>query len=141
MIDFLIFVFSFLPSFLIHLFLSCGVVLFGVSFFNMIPQKILIRYIGIAVIVLGLYFEGAMAVINEFQEREKEWQYKLEVAEENAKKVNTKIKYVYRDRVIKIKEKHQETQQKIIENADKMDKECKVVDEAVNILNEAATNK
>jgi hypothetical protein len=107
----------------------------------MIPQKILIRYIGIAVIVLGLYFEGAMAVINEFQEREKEWQYKLEVAEENAKKVNTKIKYVYRDRVIKIKEKHQETQQKIIENADKMDKECKVVDEAVNILNEAATNK
>jgi hypothetical protein len=107
----------------------------------MIPQKLIIRYVGISVVVIGLYFEGAMAVVNEFKEREKEWQHKLEVVEENAKKVNTKIKYVYRDRVIKIKEKQQETQQKIAENSEKMDKECKVVGEVVNILNEAATNK
>jgi uncharacterized membrane protein len=68
----------------------------------------------------------------------REFEEKVKVAEEKSKQVNTEIKTVYVDRVKTVKETQYIIQEKIKEVEKKIDAECKVTPEAIDILNEAA---
>jgi len=142
-IDLLILIFTYLPNIFTHLILGIGIVgIIAAFFISFIPfitmYKVFIKYASIFLIVLGLFLEGGLAVNNDYLERAKEWNNKVQIAETQAKDANAKIEYVYKDKIVKVKEVQVILKDRIIKEAANMDKNCKVNNEAVNILNDAA---
>ena len=75
-----------------------------------------------------------------WEARVKEMQDKVAIAEQKSKEVNTKIQYKYLDKIKVVQEVQIVVQEKIKEVAVRIDSECKVTNEAVDILNMAAKN-
>lgn len=98
-----------------------------------LPFKVL----GVALLVLGVYFRGGVAVEQQWRERVHQLEEKLKVAEAESAKVNEKIveKIVYRDRVIT---KQGETIIQKVDNVITVEKDCRVPQEAIDVHNEAA---
>lgn len=145
MIDFLIFLFKWIPDIFVHLVLFFGVIGFTVtSFFEgfiplpLLPQKVLIKYISIAMIAIGLYLEGGMAITNEYLAREKEWNGRVELAETRAREATARVEYVFQDRVQKVKEVQVVVQEKIRDVAITIDKDCKITKDVIDIHNQSA---
>jgi len=102
---------QFLPDSLIlwfcNILLLIGIVLTVAGWFaHRIPfvyhYQLPFKIIGVALLVLGVYFRGGVAVEQQWRERVHQLEEKLKVAEAESAKVNEKIveKIVYRDRVI-----------------------------------------
>jgi hypothetical protein len=83
---------------------------------------------------------GGLGVEQMWRERVKELQNKLQVAEQQSAQVNTEIKekIVYRDRVIR--DTQIVIQERIKEVEKRIDAQCKITDDTVNILNQAAVD-
>jgi hypothetical protein len=98
------------------------------------------QVIGILVFGLGSYLLGGLGVEQMWRERVKELQDKLQVAEQQSAQVNTEIKekIVYRDRVIR--DTQIVIQERIKEVEKRIDAQCKITDDTVNILNQAAVD-
>ena len=98
-----------------------------------LPFKVL----GVALLVLGVYFRGGVAVEQEWRERVHQLEQKLKVAEAESARVNEKIveKIVYRDRVIT---RQGETIIQKVDNVITVEKDCRVPQEAIDVHNEAA---
>lgn len=98
-----------------------------------LPFKVL----GVALLALGVYFRGGVAVEQQWRERVHQLEQKLKVAEAESAKVNEKIveKLVYRDRVIK---QQGETIIQKVDNIITVEKDCRVPQEAIDVHNEAA---
>lgn len=96
-----------------------------------LPFKVL----GVALLALGVYFRGGVAVEQEWRERVHQLEEKLKVAKEESSKVNTVIeqKIVYRDRVIQKQGETLIERVEVIKEAD-----CRVPQEAIDVHNEAA---
>lgn len=149
MIDLLILIFTYLPSIIVHLVLIGGIVGFVVSFFmgdfaaGLVPtvQKSVIKYVSMFLIVAGLFLEGGMSVNNEYLQRQKDWNAKIELAETKARETNARIEYVFQDRIQKIKETQVVIQERIKAVSVNVDAECKITAETVNILNDSARGK
>lgn len=140
MIDLLILIFTYLPAIFIHIIPVVAVVMITASFFipEIIGRKHLVRNVGLALLVLGIYLEGGLAVTNEYLEREKAWADKVKVAEQKSEETNSKIEYVYKDKIVKIKETQVVVQEKIKDVSVKIDSQCKITKDTVDILNTAA---
>jgi len=134
----------FLPDSLIiwfcNILLLAGVVLTVAGWFaHRIPfvyhYQLPFKVLGVALLVLGVYFRGGVAVEQEWRARVAEVEAKLKVAEEKSKEVNTVIeqKIVYRDRLIKQQGETLIERVEVIKDAD-----CRVPQEAVEVHNEAA---
>lgn len=96
---------------------------------------------GIAVLLIGTYLFGGYGVQSVWEARVKELQDKVAVAEGKSKQLNDDLtaerkkkqkviienKVIYRDRIVEV--------------AQKIDAECKVAPEAIEILNDAAKNQ
>ena len=98
----------FLPDTLIlwfcNILLLTGVVLTVAGFFaHRIPviwqYQLPFRVLGIALLVLGVYFRGGLAVEAEWRERVAEVEAKLKVAEEKSTATNQKIDTVAREKI------------------------------------------
>lgn len=96
------------------------------------------QVIGILVFGLGSYLLGGLGVEKVWRERVSELEEKVRVAEEKSTQVNTQIqeKIVYRDKIIK--DTQVVVQEKIKEVEKVIDAQCKITDDTVNILNQAA---
>jgi hypothetical protein len=141
MIDLLILIFTYLPSFLVHIVLTLGILGLIVTILPIsliIPNKDIIKYLSIFIITLGLFLEGGLAVNNEYLERAKDWNHKVEVAELKAKEANERINYVYVDKIKVVKETQVVIKEKIKKVAVNIDKECKITTDTVTILNDSA---
>jgi len=143
MLDLLVLMFTYLPSVLIHIVLGTG--MFGISISYLISAipfiatyKAEIKYCSIILIILGFYLEGGMAVNNDYMEKAKEWNNKIEIAEVKAKDANAKIEYIYKDRIIKEKQIQVIYKDRIKLVTKEIDKDCKVDEEAIKIMNGAA---
>ncbi len=145
MIDFLIFLFKWIPDIFVHLVLLFGV--FGfvlITFFgeyvplNLTPHKVVLKYLSILLIVIGVYLEGGLAVTNEYTSREKVWNARVELAETKAREVSARVEYVFQDRVQVVKDVQVVVQTKIRDVAVTIDKECKITKDVVDIHNQAA---
>ena len=142
MIDILIFIFTYVPALFVHLILISGFMGILLSTFNIpivlpISSKI-IQYLSIILIVIGIYLEGGLAINNEYLQRSDEWNRKVQVAEENAKIANENIRVVYIDRIKTIEKIKYITKNKIYKYTDKMNKECTLIPEILEIHNDAA---
>lgn len=142
MIEFLILIFTYLPSFIVHFLLLLSIGVFAATYFiPLLPNKLIIKNLSIALFVFSVYLEGGLAVTKQYEARMREWQEKIEVAEKKSKDTNIKVKYVYVDRVKKVKDVQVVVQEKIKDAAVNIDSQCKITKSSVEILNEAAKNE
>lgn len=140
MIDLLIKIFTYLPEILVHAILAAGIFGFVLTallkiVYVAIPQRLLLHYLSIFLIVLGLYLEGGLAVTKEFNERLTQWNAKVQIAESKSKEVQQKVRIIYKDKIVKVKEQ-QVVYRDRLAAAEGLD--CKVTPEAISILNDAA---
>ena len=112
-----------------------------VSWVPMITQyKLPAELVGVVLLVIGSYFYGGYGTEKVWRERVAEMESKVKQAEERSQKVTVQIqeKVVYKTKIVK--------QQEVVyldrikEVAAKIDAECKVAPEALEILNNAAQN-
>ena len=102
------------------------------------PYHLLIKVVSIVLMVTGVYFKGGYSVEMAWREKVAELEAKIAISEQQSVVVNEKIVTVYKDRVKVVKETQIVVQEKIKEVEIRIDSECKVAPDAVDILNEAA---
>ncbi len=130
-------------DYLIHAILIVGLIgTFGGTIISKIPfisqYGNLIKGISIIALVAGIFLEGYNFALSDYRAKVREFEEKVKVAEEKSKQVNTEIKTVYVDRVKTVKETQYIIQEKIKEVEKKIDAECKVAPEAIQLLNQAS---
>ena len=130
--------------------LIAGIVGFVASFFfgyvvrwlpAIAPYHLLIQVVSIVLLVAGVYFKGGYSVEMAWRERVAELEAKIAISEQQSKEVNEKIATVYKDKVKVVKEVQVVVQEKIKTVEVKIDSQCKITADTVDILNQAATGK
>lgn len=137
-------------AWIINTILVTGIIGFAASFFfgyvvrwlpAIAPYHLLIQVVSIVLLVAGVYFKGGYSVEMEWRNRVAELEAKIAIAEQQSKEVNEKIVTVYKDRVKVVKETQVVVQEKIKTVEVKIDSQCKITADTVDILNQAATGK
>jgi hypothetical protein len=130
--------------------LIAGIIGFAASFFfgyvvrwlpAIAPYHLLIQVVSIVLLVAGVYFKGGYSVEMAWRERVAELEAKIAISEQQSKEVNEKIVTVYKDKVKVVKETQVVVQEKIKTVEVKIDSQCKITADTVDILNQAATGK
>jgi len=103
-----------------------------------IPYRTLLQVVSIVLLLAGVYFKGGLAIEQEWRARVRELEAKIAISEQQSKEANTKIEKVYVDRVKVVKDTQVVIQEKLKTVEVKVDAECKIVPEAISILNDAA---
>jgi hypothetical protein len=106
-----------------------------------IPYRMLLQIVALVLLIAGVYFKGGVSVEMAWREKVAELEAKVAVAEQKSKEVNEKIVTVYQDRVKVVKETQVVVQEKIKTVEVKIDSQCKITADTVDILNQAATGK
>jgi len=102
------------------------------------PYVVMLRTIGVVMMLVGIYYEGSYNSEVYWQSKLQDLQNKVQIAEKRATDANANIqtRIIYRTKVIKT---NTEKQKEVLkESAQKIDSECKVTPEAVDIINSAA---
>jgi len=138
---------SFVPDALLYAvvigILFTGIALYVISFVTrfippLIPYSGIARILGTILTVVGIYFFGSYSTEIEWRARVSELEEQVKVSEAKSKEINIQIQKVYVDRVKVVKQTQIVIQEKIKEVQIKIDSECKIAPEAIDILNEAA---
>lgn len=141
---------SFLPDWLVtyfvHVIFVVGLVgTFAASLVAKLPiignYGRLIQPIGMILLVVGIFLEGSWWNERGWQAKIAELQAKVQVAEQQSKETNEKLDTALKEKTKVIKEKQIVIQEKIKEVQVKIDAECKVAPEAIQLLNDAARMK
>jgi L-lactate permease len=134
-----------LPDWFWTLVLWAGILATGISYIvAKIPvlgqYKLPLRIGGIVAIVIGVYFQGAIANEEKWQARVKELEEKLQVAEEKSKQENAKIESKVVTKIQVIKEAGEEIIKYIDKNNEiiKFVENCPLPKEVIGIHNSAA---
>ena len=135
--------FSLLPDFVYHILLIVGLLAFAGSYLlKMVPffmqNAFMIRIASMMLIIFCVWIEGGFAVEAKWQARVAELEVKVAAAEKAASDANGKIQTVYVDRVQTVKEIQYVTINQIAKDAAKIDKNCVIDSETINLLNNAA---
>lgn len=97
--------------------------------------------LGVVLIALGLYLKGGYDTELAWRERVKEAEEKVKLAEQKSAESNTKIKTVVKEKIKVVRDVQVVVKERIKEVEKKIDADCKVDPEAINILNQAAGSK
>jgi len=134
---------SFLPTWIFHYVVCAGAlaILFS-TFLGFIPlirqYKIILHYVGIALLALGIFFEGAIYNNEAWVARVKEMEAKVALAEEQSKDANTKLEAKTQKTVIQLVEKKRVLKQYIDREIVKYDNSCTIPNEFIEAHNKAA---
>ena len=101
----------------------------------------LVKYIGLAVFTAGVFMCGGAGVTAVYQDAVKEMENKIKIAEAKSEQANDHIKEVVQEKVKVIHDTQVIVQEKIKEDAAKMDAECKIDPVVITDLNQAAGGK
>lgn len=123
-----------------------GLVAYGISkLIKWLPvvgiYKPLLEISGIIACIIGAFFIGVFKTEQEWQDRLAKANARAELAEQAAKTANTKIEYVFLDRVQKVKDVQVIVKEQIRDISVKIDENCKVTQEAIDLVNRAAKNQ
>jgi hypothetical protein len=124
---------SFLSFFVLHKILN--------KFPALAPYHLLIQIVSIVLLVAGVYLKGGYGVEMAWRERVSDLEAKIKVAEEQSSTANDQIRTVVKEKIKVVKEVQVVVQERIKEVEKKIDAECKVDSEAINIINDAAKNQ
>jgi len=100
-----------------------------------------VKYIGLALLLGGVYLTGGAGVTALWQEQIKEANAKIEAVEAKSKETNVVIQKQFVDRIKTVKELEIQVQEKIIKDSTVIDAECKLAPEVIIDLNAAAMPK
>ena len=100
-----------------------------------------IKYIGLALLLGGVYLTGGAGVTALWKSEVSEMQDKIAIAEAKSKEVNVVIQKEYVDRINTVKEVQVQIQDRIIKDSTVIDAECKLAPEVIIDLNTAAMPK
>lgn len=134
-------------AWVVNTILIAGIIGFAASFFfgyvvrwlpAIAPYHLLIQVISIVLLVSGVYFKGGYSVEMSWRNRVAEMEAKVAKAEAESKVANENIKTVYVDKVRVVKETQVVVQEKIKTVEVKIDSQCKITSDTVDILNDAA---
>ena len=141
---------SFVPDALLHLVVIgitfAGLGIYALSFFTrfippLIPYSGIARIVGTLLIVGGIYFYGSYSTEMSWRNKVAELEEKVKISEAKSKTANVEIQTVYRDKVKLVKETQVVIQERIKEVEKRIDAQCTVDTEVINILNDAAKRK
>jgi hypothetical protein len=141
---------AFIPDAVLHLvviaILFTGAGIYALSFFTrfvppLIPYSGITRIIGTLLIVCGIYFYGSYSTEMSWRNKVAELEEQVKVSEAKSKAANVEIQTVYRDKVKLVKETQVVIQERIKEVEKRIDSQCTIDTEVINILNDAAKRK
>ena len=145
------FLLSFIPdallAWVVNLVLLAGVIGFAASFFfgfvvrylpQVAPYRMIIQIVSIVLLVAGVYFKGGYSVEMSWRARVAELEEQVKIAEAKSQQANEDLDKVRQEKVKVIKEKQIVIQEKIKTVEVKIDSQCKVTSDSVDILNDAA---
>jgi hypothetical protein len=141
---------AFIPDALLHLVVIgitfAGLGIYALSFFTrfippLIPYSGIARIVGTLLIVGGIYFYGSYSTEMSWRNKVAELEEKVKISEAKSKTANVEIQTVYRDKVKIVKETQVVIQERIKEVEKRIDSQCTVDTEVINILNDAAKRK
>jgi len=98
----------------------------------------LLQIVALVLLISGVYFKGGVGVEMTWRARVADMEAKVAKAEAESKDANEKIKTVYVDKVRVVKETQFVIQEKIKTVEVKIDSQCKITSDTVDILNDAA---
>ena len=124
---------SFLSFFVLHKILN--------KFPALAPYHLLIQIVSIVLLVAGVYLKGGYGVEMAWREKVADLEAKIKVAEAKSEQANIDLAAKQKEKVKVVKEVQVVIQEKIVQVANKIDSECKVDPEAINIINDAAKNQ
>ena len=139
----MIWLFNLLPDWIFHLIVFVGVLgLLASTFFGFIPfiskYTLPVKVASIVILVIGVWFEGGLSNNQAWMDKVHALEKKIAEAEAKSAQANTVL-------VSKIAEKNKEIalvqstlKNKIKQLASSMDAECKIPEDTISILNEAA---
>lgn len=136
---------NWLPDFIVHLILLLGITGIILSYFvKFIPllstYKIPMQMVGFALAIIGVWLEGGIAKDKEFREQIESANKRAQIAEEKAAAATAQVKYVFLDKVKTVKDVQVIVQERIRDVSVKIDENCKVIPEVVDIHNQSAKN-
>jgi hypothetical protein len=102
------------------------------------PYRMLLQIVALVLLVAGVYFKGGVGVEMTWRARVADMEAKVALAEQKSKDANEQIKTVYVDKVRVVKETQVVIQEKIKTVEVKIDSQCKITSDTVDILNDAA---
>jgi hypothetical protein len=102
------------------------------------PYRMLLQIVALVLLIAGVYFKGGVGVEMTWRARVADMEAKVAKAEAESKDANEKIKTVYVDKVRVVKETQVVIQEKIKTVEVKIDSQCKITSDTVDILNDAA---
>jgi len=137
---------DFFPAAIFHLILTLGIVGAVASFtifrFPVLnTYRIPLQVVSIAIVLFGMWIEGALSNQEEWKMKIAEEEKKVLIAERQAAEATGRVEIVYRDRIQVVKDVQVGLQTKIDAIASIIDSHCKITPEVVDILNSAAKNK
>jgi hypothetical protein len=103
-----------------------------------IPYRMLLQIVALVLLIAGVYFKGGVGVEMTWRARVADMEAKVAKAEAESKTANENIKTVYVDKVRVVKETQVVIQEKIKTVEVKIDSQCKITTDTVDILNDAA---
>lgn len=142
---------SFIPDFLLNFIINL-VLLVGIagvivsSAFKyvikylpqIIPYRTALQIASVLLLAFGVYLKGGQVVEEKWRARVAELEAKVAIAEEKSKVVNETVKTVFVDKVKIVKEQQVVVQEKIKTVEVKVDAQCKITADTIDILNDAA---
>ena len=136
---------QFLPDWLFHVMLLIGIVgvtaSFILSFIPFISQyRLVIQIVSILLLVVGVYYEGAISNNAQWEQKVSELEVKLAKAEKDSAELNTLlIEELLRNEKV-IVEINNLNKKYLNSIKIRIDKECKIGSEVINLHNSAARN-
>jgi NADH:ubiquinone oxidoreductase subunit 6 (subunit J) len=133
---------SLIPAWLWHILLGVSLVTIAATYLlRMIPfmatNAIQLRFVAVLLLTLTVWMEGGIANEAKWQARVQELEARVAAAEKAAVEANGKIETVYVDRVEVVKEIQYVVRKDITNSASALDANCRIIPEAVKILNQA----
>jgi hypothetical protein len=143
------FLLSFLPDafllFIINSILIVGLLGALSSYFirfipTLIPYAEAVKIAGVVLLVIGVYLRGGYSVEMEWRAKVTKVEQKVAIVEKKSDEANIVVQKVFVDKVKVVHDTKVVVQEKIVEVEKIIDSECKVVPDAIDILNQAAKN-
>lgn len=131
---------------LVHASLLAGVVLSVLGIFaDKFPfvgtYAKIAKLVGIPLLILGIFFEGGLANEMRWRAQVEDLKEKVKIAEQQSTEANSQIDKNVKEKVKIVKQVQVVVKERIVREAAKIDADCKVAPEAINILNQAAGSK
>lgn len=147
------FLLNFIPTWLLGISVNIIIIAGGISFVvslflesfaRYVPwiasHKTLLQVLGILLLVLGVYLKGAADMEVKWRDRVTEMEVKVAAAEAESKLASSKVQTKIVEKTRYVKENQIRIEQKINDAKVKIDLQCKVSPEVIDILNNAAKN-